>query len=126
MSAADIERATEASGPFSPTPIAVPDGLAGLAAAHPGAIDALRTMRVELEHLSGLDERTIELVRIGTLVGLGAPAGSFASHVRRAVSLGVTGPEIWGVLLAVAPLVGVPRLIAAGPSISEAIASSAD
>lgn len=101
-----------------PTPIPVPDGLRGLP---PEAIDALREMRVALEGLSGLDERSIELARLGALVALGAPAESLGAHVTRALSIGVGAEEVWGSVLAVAPLVGVPRLISAVPAIRAAL-----
>jgi alkylhydroperoxidase/carboxymuconolactone decarboxylase family protein YurZ len=103
---------------MEPTPIPVPDGLRGLP---PEAIDALREVRLELERLSGLDERAIELTRIGALVALGAPAESLGAHVSRALAAGVRAEEIWGSVLAVAPLVGVPRLIGAVPAIRAAL-----
>jgi alkylhydroperoxidase/carboxymuconolactone decarboxylase family protein YurZ len=101
-----------------PTPIAVPDGLRGLDLA---AVAVLRDARVELEGLIGLDERTIELVRIGTLVGLAAPEESLAAHVARARAVGVPEEEVWGAVLAVATLVGVPRLIGAVPAVRAAL-----
>jgi len=101
-----------------PTPIPVPDGLRGLP---PEAIDALRDVRLRLEGLSGLDERSIELTRLGALVALGAPADSISAHVTRALAGGVGAEEIWGSVLAVAPLVGVPRLISAVPAIRAAL-----
>ena len=101
-----------------PTPIPVPEGLRGLP---PEAIAALRDMRVELEGLSGLDERSIELARLGALVALGAPAESLGAHVTRALAIGVSQADVWGSVLAVAPLVGVPRLIGAVPAIRAAL-----
>jgi alkylhydroperoxidase/carboxymuconolactone decarboxylase family protein YurZ len=103
-----------------PTPIPVPDGLRGLP---PEAIAALREMRVQLEGLSGLDERSIELARLGALVALGAPAESLGAHVARALAIGVSPEDVWGSVLAVAPLVGVPRLVAAVPAIRAALES---
>jgi alkylhydroperoxidase/carboxymuconolactone decarboxylase family protein YurZ len=101
-----------------PTPIPVPDGLRGLP---PEAIDALRELRVGLEGLSGLDERSIELARLGALVALGAPAESIGAHVTRALAVGLSAEDVWGSVLAVAPLVGVPRLIGAVPAIRSAL-----
>jgi alkylhydroperoxidase/carboxymuconolactone decarboxylase family protein YurZ len=104
-----------------PTPIAVPPALQGL---DPEAVAALRDARVALERLSGLDERSIELVRFGALIALAAPAESIRAHVERARAIGMREEEIWGAVLAVATLVGVPRLIAAVPEIREALAAS--
>jgi len=103
---------------MEPTPIPVPDGLRGLPSE---AVDALRELRLRLEGLSGLDERSIELTRLGALVALGAPAESIGAHVTRAVAGGVSAEDVWGSVLAVAPLVGVPRLIAAVPAIRDAL-----
>lgn len=100
------------------TPIPVPDGLRGLA---PEAIEALRGVRLELERLSGLDERVLELTRIGALVALGAPAEAIEAHIARARAAGVSDDDVWGCVLAVAPLVGVPRLIGAVPAIRAAL-----
>src|SRR4051812_19066127 len=101
-----------------PTPITVPDGLRGL---DPSAVAALRDARVALERVSHLDERTIELVRLAALVALGAPEESFKAHVERARTIGVPPEEVWGAVLSVATLVGVPRLIGAVPAIREAL-----
>jgi alkylhydroperoxidase/carboxymuconolactone decarboxylase family protein YurZ len=101
-----------------PTPIAVPDGLRGL---DPAAVSALRDARVELERLSALDERTIELVRLGALVALAAPDESLGAHVMRARAVGVPDEEVWGAVLAVATLVGVPRLVGAVPAVRAAL-----
>lgn len=108
-----------------PTPIDVPDGLRGLAGHDPGVIDDLRGMRESLEARSSLDERTTELVRLGALVALGAPEGSFTSHVRRLRRLGASDADVWSTLLAVAPMVGVPALIAAGPAVEAALEDEA-
>lgn len=105
-------------------PIRMPDALKALSMHDPGAVEALRTMRLELERRSELDVKSIELVRIGALMGLGAPSGSYEAHVRRAVEVGATRGEIWGAVMSVAPLVGVPRLMEAIPAISESLSAS--
>ncbi len=107
-----------------PTPISVPEALRPLVDHAPETLEALRTMRLELERLSGLDERSIELVRIGAAIAQGAPADTHASHVRRALDIGMTPAEIWGAVMAVAPLVGVPALLDAIPAIGAALEAS--
>ena len=103
------------------TPVSVPDELQPLAALDPAIIDVLRRNRIELELLCGLSERDIEMVRLGALIGLGAPDGSFTSHIGRARLLEVSDGEIWGAVTAVAPLVGVPRLIEVVPLVAAAL-----
>jgi alkylhydroperoxidase/carboxymuconolactone decarboxylase family protein YurZ len=105
-----------------PTPIVAPPALQGLIDHDAGAVAALRELREELERRSGLDERTIELTRLGVLIALGGPAESVAAHVRRAREIGLGVDEIWGVVMAVAPLVGVPRIVATAPAITAALA----
>jgi alkylhydroperoxidase/carboxymuconolactone decarboxylase family protein YurZ len=104
-----------------PTPITVPPALAGL---DPAALAALRDARVALERMSGLDERSIELARLGALIALGAPAESIRAHVERARAIGMPDEEIWGAVLSVATLVGVPRLIAVVPEIRAALGTT--
>lgn len=104
-----------------PTPIAAPSALQGLIDHDAGAVAAMTTMREELERRSGLDERTIELARLGVMVALAAPDQSVSAHVLRARAIGVSAEEIWGVVLAVAPLVGVPRIVATAPAITAAL-----
>ncbi|MFV0463510.1 MAG: carboxymuconolactone decarboxylase family protein [Nostocoides sp.] len=104
-----------------PTPIVPPPGLQGLIDHDPGAVDALRELREELERRSGLDERTIELARFAALLALGGPVESIGAHVRRARETGVEPGEFWGVVLAVAPLIGVPRLVATVPAVTAAL-----
>lgn len=105
-----------------PTPIVAPVALQGLIDHDPGAVAALRDLREDLERRSGLDERTIELVRLGVMVALAAPDESVGAHVARALTIGVTPSDIWGVVMAVAPLVGVPKIVATAPAITAALA----
>lgn len=104
-----------------PTPIVAPSALQGLIDHDAGAVAALKEMREELERRSGLDERTIELARLGVMVAISAPEESVAAHVRRAREIGVSADDIWGVVMAVAPLVGVPRIVATAPAITAAL-----
>jgi len=103
---------------MEPTPIAVPSALSAL---DPAAVAALRDCRVALERIGGLDERSIELVRFGALIALGAAEESIRAHVERARAIGMSDSEIWGAVLSVATLVGVPRLIQIVPEISAAL-----
>ena len=104
-----------------PSPVNVPEELLPLVEHQPRVLEILRSMRVDLEELSGLDEGRIELIRLGAAIGLGAPTATFEAHVQRALSVGVTSDEIWGAVMAAAPLVGVPRLLEAIPSIAASL-----
>jgi 4-carboxymuconolactone decarboxylase len=67
------------------------------------------------DHLAGphLDARTGAIVRIAALIALGASAPSYKWSVEAAHTAGVTTDEVLGILLAVAPRVGLARLVAA-------------
>lgn len=73
---------------------------------------------------SGLDERTFALVKIAALIAMDAPPASYAWQVGNALDAGVTPEDILGVLRAVAPQVGGPRVVAAGPEIMLALGLS--
>lgn len=108
-----------------PTPIAVPDQLKALDRAVPGLVGALRDARLAGENAGSLDEREIELVRIALLVGLGAPAASFAAHVPRALAAGATATDVWSAVAAIVTLVGIPAVLEASPHISTALDEAA-
>jgi 4-carboxymuconolactone decarboxylase len=70
---------------------------------------------------SGLDARAFSLVKIAALIALDAPPASYAWQVANALAEGVQAEDIIGVLRAIAPQVGGPRLIAAAPEIMLAL-----
>jgi 4-carboxymuconolactone decarboxylase len=70
---------------------------------------------------SGLDGRTFALVKIAALIALDAPPASYAWQIANALEEGVTPEDLIGVLRAVAPQVGGPRVVAAAPEIMVAM-----
>jgi len=70
---------------------------------------------------SGLDSRTFALVKIAALIAVDAPPASYVWQLGNALAEGVTVDDIKGVLLAVAPQVGFPKVIAAAPAIMSAL-----
>ena len=100
------------------------DALAGLAM---GDTDVLKTavdIREAEQEASGLDPRTFSLVKIASLIALDSPPASYLWQIANALDAGATPPEILGVLRAVAPQVGGPRIIAAAPEIMVALGLS--
>jgi 4-carboxymuconolactone decarboxylase len=61
------------------------------------------------------------LVQLGALLALGAATSSLRATVDRAVEAGATEAEIVGVLVAVAPAVGLARVVSAAPRLALAI-----
>ena len=61
------------------------------------------------------------LVRLGALVAVGAATASLRRTVQMALAAGATETEIVGVLVAVAPTVGLARVVATAPRLASAI-----
>ncbi|TFD15943.1 carboxymuconolactone decarboxylase [Cryobacterium sp. TMT1-21] len=65
-----------------------------------------------------LDDRSLMLVRIAALAATDAPVMSYLLHVGPAEDAGVTVEDV---LVAVAPIIGTPRTMAAVGKIAEAL-----
>jgi alkylhydroperoxidase/carboxymuconolactone decarboxylase family protein YurZ len=72
-------------------------------------------MQMHLDTLANctLDEKSYHLVRIAALVAMGAPPASYMVNLGAAVEAGLSAEDAQGVLVAVAPIVGTPRVTAA-------------
>src|SRR5437588_10499390 len=106
-----------------------PDTHEALAGISGGDLDFLETavgLREASRESTALDERTFALVKIATLIALDAPPASYAWQVGNAIAQGVTPEDILGVLRAVAPQVGGPRVVAAAPEIMVALGLDLD
>jgi 4-carboxymuconolactone decarboxylase len=98
------------------------DTLRNIAQNDEGALAAL--IRVEVDEnieASGLDARTYALSNLAVLIATRAEAPSFVLHVARALAAGATPDEILGVMTAVAPNVGLPKIVDAAPRIAAAL-----
>ena len=78
-------------------------------------------MRANWEAKSGLDPRAYALVKIAALIALDAPPASYVWQVGTALAEGATPEDIVGVLIAIAPQVGGPKLVSAAPEIMIAL-----
>lgn len=61
------------------------------------------------------------LVRLGALLALGAATASLRATVERARQAGASEAELVGVLIAVAPAVGLARVVSEAPRLAVAI-----
>jgi len=68
-----------------------------------------------------LDPAPLMLVRLAALVAMDAPASSYLLHLGPAAEAGMTLDQAQDVLVAVAPIVGTPRTLAAAARIVEAL-----
>ena len=76
-------------------------------------LDLLAGMTADSIDASSLDAQSIALVRLAALVASGAPAASYALNLAAAGEVGLDARDVRGVLAAVAPIVGTPRVVAA-------------
>jgi 4-carboxymuconolactone decarboxylase len=81
-------------------------------------IESLFATRLDNLDASGLDPKTHALVRLGALLALGGAPVSFHASVEAALAAGATNDEILGALIAVAPLIGMARVISATPNVA--------
>ena len=109
--AADVDQATQ-------------DALASLVMGDPSVLEDALELREIAQERSGLDARTFSLVKIAALIAVDAPPASYLWQVPNALDAGATPGEILGVLRAVAPQVGGPRVVGAVPEIMLALGLS--
>ncbi len=100
--------------------------LAGLSAGNLEVLEAAVGLREHNREGSGLDARTFALVKIAALIALDAPPASYAWQIANALEEGASAEDFIGVLRAVAPQVGGPRVIAAAPEIMVAMGLAID
>lgn len=100
---------------------ATSDALANLALGDPELLGEGLQLRQEMQERSGLDPRTFALVKIAALISLDAPPASYLWQVGNAIDAGCTAEDLVGVLRAVAPQVGGPRIVAAAPELMLAL-----
>ena len=81
-------------------------------------IEDLLNMQESNIESSGLDPHTWSLVKLAALVSIDAAPASYIWHITTAQENGVTPQEMVGVLVALAPTVGLARIVAAAPEIA--------
>src|SRR5947209_16131285 len=95
--------------------------LSGISTGDADVLETVIGLREANREGSGLDPRTFGLVKIAALIAVDAPPASYAWQVAAALDDGVTPEDILGVLRAVAPQVGGPRVMAAAQELMRAI-----
>jgi len=95
--------------------------LAGMALGDPELLMEGLEARANWQERSGLDPRTFSLVKIAALIALDAPPSSYLWQVANALD---SADDLLGVLHAVAPQVGGPKIVAAAPELMVALGLS--
>ncbi|HSK91246.1 MAG TPA: carboxymuconolactone decarboxylase family protein [Euzebyales bacterium] len=102
------------------------DTLRNLALHDERVITSILAMDLGTWDMSCIDARTHALVRLGALIALDAPVVSYQSCIAMALAAGATADDIVDTLIAVAPIAGEVRLVAAAPGIALAIGYDID
>ena len=85
-------------------------------------LDLVADMTAASIEASSLDPETLMLVRIAALIAVDAPPVSYAFNLAAAGELEIDPEQVRGVLAAVAPIVGTPRVASATGNIVRALA----
>ena len=84
-------------------------------------LDLLARMTADSMEASGLDPKTLMLVRIAALVAVDAPPASYIMNLGAADEADIDDAQVLGVVAAVAPIVGTARVASAGGNIARAL-----
>jgi 4-carboxymuconolactone decarboxylase len=98
--------------------------LGALTLGDPDLLAAGLEVRAEFQARSGLDARSYALVKLAAIMALDAPPASYLWQVANAIDAGATPEDLVGVLIAIAPQIGGPRLVAAAPELMVALGLS--
>jgi len=89
-------------------------------------LDLIMGMNADAVEASSLDPKTLMLVRIAALVAMDAPPVSYLLNLEVAGEVEVDAEDVQGVLAAVAPLVGTPRVVASASKMVRALGIKLD
>ncbi len=84
-------------------------------------LDLLASMTAGSVAVSSLDAESLMLVRIAALVAVDAPPVSYLLNLAAGADVGIDAERVRGVLTAIAPIVGTPRIASATGKIAEAL-----
>ena len=84
-------------------------------------LDTLADMTVASVDHNSLSPRDYMLARLAALVAVDAPPISYFANASAIEESGLTTEDIQGVMIAVAPVVGAPRVMSAGGHILRAL-----
>ena len=106
---------------FEETRAQAEERLLALASMCPTAVG--RSLRTLGEHVdtAGLDPRTYALIGVAALAALDAPSASWRWQAGFALESGATVEDLVNVLVALAPTIGAPRVVAASRDLAEAL-----
>ena len=84
-------------------------------------MDTVLAMTAASLERANLVDRELMLVRLAALAAVDAPASSYLLNLGAAVDVGLTLEDVQGVLIAIAPIVGSPKVVTAAGTIAAAL-----
>ena len=84
-------------------------------------LDLITSMTADSIEASSLDGKELMLVRLAALIAVDAPPASYLLNLEAASELGIDANDVRGVLAAVAPIVGTPRVVHAAGNVFRAL-----
>jgi len=97
------------------------EALRRLATIDESFVEDVAGLGTALDGMSALDPKTAALVWLGASLAIGSPAVCLKWSATRALAAGATEDEIADVLLAVAPVVGLGRVVCTAPDVAIAL-----
>ncbi len=73
-----------------------------------------------IEH-SSISPRDFMLARLAALIAVDAPPASYLANSPALEEAGLTSEDVQGIMIAIAPVVGTPRVVSAGGQILRAL-----
>ena len=89
-------------------------------------VDSVLGMGHDTVDASRLDPKTHALVRLGASLAIDAAPSSYQANIEVALAAGANIDEIVGTLIAVAPTVGMVRVVSAAPELALALGYDVD
>ena len=84
-------------------------------------LETLLAMTAASVERANLVDRELMLVRLAALAAVDAPASSYLLNLGAAADVGLTVQDVQGVLIAIAPIVGSPKVLEAAGTIAAAL-----
>ena len=102
------------------------ESLRRLALVDEQCIQSLLGISLRHAEATGLAPKTHALVRLAALIAMDASCVSYGWAVDAALMAGATADEIMGTLIAVAPITGLARVVAAAPEVAHSLGYDID
>ena len=84
-------------------------------------LDTVLEMTADSVRRAGLGDRDLMMVRLTALAAVNAPPSSYLLNLAAAADTDLTAEEIRGALIAVAPIIGTPKVVSAASAIATAL-----